>query len=453
MGRAAMNLKRVLKWGIVLVLALVLAVSWREFPPGPPPPSRPTATHTPVIQGADEARAELSEEPAATEMATATPMAMDTPAPTPTDTPVPTPTPTQTPQPTGTPITTPTTALTVTVSETAGVVGAPAEGGAVDPDFQALGGHVEIAPAVLANYFPWYDPGTWATGCTSGGDQPRDGVYQSDDPTVIARHIGQAQAAGLDGFAVHWFAPGDRTDVNFGQVLGHSPDGFDSTVTFLYHILPGADQQGVINSLNHIIRNYSGHPRFYRAAGKPVILFSDLYRVPGAGGSHPAAIEIWRGVRDAVDPHHATWWIAEGLEPAYLVVFDGLYVYKIDHACCPGAFASAPRWAGWVRDWEQQTGQPKLWVGTVMPGWNDLNTAQDHCIDLRVSSEPFARDRAAGAYYAQTWEAVLPTQPDFVVLHSFNEWVEGSYVEPSAQFGDLYLQLTAQWSAAFKASR
>jgi hypothetical protein len=313
--------------------------------------------------------------------------------------------------------------------------------------------HPEVAPAVLANYFPWYDPETWSTGCTSGGDLPRDGVYQSDDPGVIARHIAQAQGAGLDGFAVHWFAAGDRTDTNFAQVLAQSPDGFGSTVTFLYHILPGVDQQGVIDALRYVIDGYSGHSRFFRAGGKPVIMFSDMYRVPGAGGSHAAAIEIWRQVRDAVDPHHATWWIAEGLEPAYLAVFDGLFVYKIDHACCPNAYTSASRWAGWVRDWEGQTGQPKLWVGTVMPGWNDLNTGQAHCVDLRVSSEPFARDRADGAYYARMWEAVLPTQPDFIILHSFNEWAEGTHIEPSVAFGDLYLQLTAQWVARFKGSQ
>jgi hypothetical protein len=119
----------------------------------------------------------------------------------------------------------------------------------------------------------------------------------------------------------------------------------------------------------------------------------------------------------------------------------------------PNSYASASRWAGWVCDWEQQTGQTKLWVGTVMPGWNDLNSAQAHCIDLRIGSDPFARDRADGTYYAQTWEAILPTQPDFVVLHSFNEWTEGTYIEPSTLFGDLYLQLTAQWVTRFKGSR
>ena len=317
--------------------------------------------------------------------------------------------------------------------------------------------HLNIPPIVLANYFPWYDPGTWETGCTSGGDIPRDGPYQSDDPAVIARHIEQARAAGLDGFAVHWFAPGDRTDTNFRQVLNQSPEGFSATVTFLYHILPGANQAGVVEALSHIATNYTGHPRFTRLGGKPVIMFSDMYRIPNADGVRPAsdqdvstALARWAEVRQAVDPNHTMWWVAEGLKPDYLSIFDGLYIYKIDHACCPATFEKAPRWAEWVRAWEQQTGATKLWVGTVMAGWNDLNSAQAHCVDLRVSSEPFARDRLGGDYYAQTWRAVLPTRPDFILLHSFNEWVEGSYIEPSQYFGDSYIQQTAVWVQQFK---
>lgn len=305
---------------------------------------------------------------------------------------------------------------------------------------------------MLANYFPWYDPQTWDTGCTSAGDLPQGGAYQSDAPAVIANHINQAQAAHLDGFAVHWYAPGNRTDTNFHQLLNQSPAGFRSTVTFLRHILPGATQQDVIEALRYIIDTYGHHPRFFHAADKPVIMFSDMYRVPGAQSTE-AAVAQWQAIRQAVDPDHTTWWIAEGLEPAYLAVFDGLYVYKIDHACCPESYQGASQWASWVEDWEQKTGEPRLWVGTVMPGWNDLNSAQAQCTDLRVSSQPFARDRSDGAYYARTWEAILPTNPDFVVVHSFNEWVEGSYIEPSTQFGDRYLQLTAHWTAQFKSSR
>jgi hypothetical protein len=314
-----------------------------------------------------------------------------------------------------------------------------------------------MPPAVLANYFPWYDPGTWDTGCTSDGDRPRDGVYNSDDGAVIARHIEQARAAGLDGFAVHWLAAGDRTDSNLRQVLHRAPDGFGATVTFLYHLLPGVNQQGVIDALRYVISLYSQHPRFFRAAGKPVILFADLYRVPDANGTRPAsdqevstALATWQAIRQAVDPDHQTWWVAEGLQAGYLALFDGLYVYKVDHACCPNAYQSASRWAGWVWDWARRSGQPKLWAATVMPGWDDLNSAQVQCTDLRVSSEPFARDRADGAYYEQTWEAALASDPDFVLVHSFNEWVEGSYIEPSVRYGDRYVTLTAQWVAKYE---
>ena len=52
-----------------------------------------------------------------------------------------------------------------------------------------------------------------------------------------------------------------------------------------------------------------------------------------------------------------------------------------------------------------------------------------------------------------TQEAVLATAPDLILVHSFNEWVEGSYIEPSNRFGERYLHLTAQWVAQFQASR
>jgi len=314
-----------------------------------------------------------------------------------------------------------------------------------------------VPPLVLANYFPWYDPDTWETGCTSGDDRPHSGVYDSDAPEVIGLHIEQARRAGLDGFAVHWFAQDNRTDANTRKLLDASPKEFNSSITFLYHILPGVKMEGVIESLSYVRETYYSHPRFLRIGERPVLFFADMYRVPDKDGERPSgdqdvatAVARWAEIRASVDPGHEAWWIAEGLRPEYLEVFDGLYVYRIDHACCPDACLSAPRWANEVREWEKKTGQAKLWVGTVMPGWDDLDSKAPHCADLRVSAEPFARDRGDGTYYARTWEAVLPTDPDVVVLHSFNEWVEGSYIEPSLLFGDRYLHLTREWIAEFK---
>jgi len=435
----------------VTILTLLLLAGCDYPPPArqPSPTPRRAATRTGIAPPAQPTATPVP--PTLTRTNTPVPTATLRPTATGTRTPLPTTTPTPTPTLTSTPTHTPTATPTATAPPTATRTPKPSPTSSPTPRPRLC------PPAVLANYLPWYDPGTWDTGCTSDADRPRDGVYSSDEGAVIARHIAQAQAAGLDGFAVHWFAPDNRTDRNLRQVLDRAPEGFYATVTFLHHLLPGVKQQGVIDALRYVINEHSRHPRFFRVGGKPVLLFSDMYRVPNANGDRPAsdtevsmAIANWTAIRQAVDPDHNTWWIAEGLKADYLSVFDGLYVYKIDHACCPNSYKSASRWAGWVRDWAARSGQPKLWMATVMPGWDDLHSAQTHCADLRVSSDPFARDRADGAYYQRTWEAALASQPDLILVHSFNEWVEGSYIEPSVRFGDRYLALTAEWVAQYK---
>jgi hypothetical protein len=129
-------------------------------------------------------------------------------------------------------------------------------------------------------------------------------------------------------------------------------------------------------------------------------------------------------------------------------VFDGLWVYKITHAAYPNAYLKASQWAAAVRQWEAQTGQRKLWIATLSPGWDDRRAGCK--ADVRVPSAAHQRARENGAFYRATFEAALASQPDWLWINSFNEWVEGTYVEPSAAYGDLYLRLTQEFAAQFK---
>ena len=139
---------------------------------------------------------------------------------------------------------------------------------------------------------------------------------------------------------------------------------------------------------------------------------------------------------------------SEGLDPSYLAVFDGLWVYKIAHAVAPQAYLKASQWANAVRAWEAQTGQEKMWIATLSPGWDDTRAGCK--ADVRVPSAAHRQERGDGAFFRATFDAAIGSDPDWLWVNSFNEWVEGTYVEASVLYGDRYLELVRQFSATFK---
>jgi hypothetical protein len=79
-----------------------------------------------------------------------------------------------------------------------------------------------------------------------------------------------------------------------------------------------------------------------------------------------------------------------------------------------------------------------------MPGYDDTR--------LGRGAAAFAVDRQEGDYYARLWKGAAATNPAFVMVTSWNEWPEGSQIEPSKSYGDLYLRLTREMADAYRAS-
>lgn len=286
---------------------------------------------------------------------------------------------------------------------------------------------------VLAFYYTWFDENTWTYDRLS--DLPAQ-TYVSRDRGVMGRHIDQAKAAGIDALMVAWYGPGgdNQTEPNLAAMLEEAAArNFKIGILFETDSPFMGGRDAIAGGLSHALSVHANHPAFLRVDGRPVIFF---WRPTIYG------VETWRGIRNQVDPGYGSIWIAEGINPAYMAVFDGHHLYSNTWNPPSDLGAINQKFARWVNQARQDYGAYKFWVATVMPGYNDVR--------IRPNSG-FAKDREGGAYYERSWQAAIDSQPNWIVITSFNEWPEGSYIEPSVNFGDQYLQLTGRWSGQFKA--
>jgi hypothetical protein len=105
----------------------------------------------------------------------------------------------------------------------------------------------------------------------------------------------------------------------------------------------------------------------------------------------------------------------------------------------------------WVRENEQRwVDQGELqrlpYVPTVTVGWD--STTRVHQDDPMVIGDwphlPVVVGRSAEAFAASVERAIARQQrvegPDVVIINAWNEWTEGSYLEPDAHYGDSYVR-------------
>jgi hypothetical protein len=285
---------------------------------------------------------------------------------------------------------------------------------------------------VLAFYYAWFDWGTWEMGLP---DQPLE-PYASADPTAIERHVLQAQQAGIDALVQSWYGPqveNNQTETNFTLLLNIAQQhNFRAAVDFEVVSPFFLTEEDVIAGLEYLLTVHAHHPAYLRVGGRPVVFFWRQNRF---------SVDWWYAVRQRLDPEYQSIWIMEGVDLSYLGPFDGTHLYSVAWDPEPGA--TLRRWGERIDDWNAEHGSVKYWVATVMPGYNDLVTGR---------SDAFVRDRAGGAYYRDCWEGAIQSGADWVMITSFNEWPEGTYIEPSAAYGDTYLNLTRELGDLYRAS-
>ena len=322
----------------------------------------------------------------------------------------------------------------------------------------ALATRCEVAAAqgtrhprqVLAFYYGWYgvekpdrpwrhwqvDAHGVATNIT---DVPAQPLYDSLDPRVVQAQVDSALQSGITGFIASWWGPGSFEDRNL-QVLLKSCDGTSFRVTAYLEKLEGETVDARANSayqqLDYLLAHYADDPAWLRVDGRPVIF---VY----SRAADALPLEKWSSTLHAIKDGGKTPFIVgptKGLIRS--AVFDAVHDYTLAGSIEHMSPDQATVWAKERYSTIARTAQPgDLLCVTVMPGFDD-----------RRPRDPLVR-RQNGALYVALWSASLALQPDWVLVTTWNEWHEGTEIEPSTRYDAQYLSLTRKFAGTFLSNR
>lgn len=294
------------------------------------------------------------------------------------------------------------------------------------------------AGTVAIFYYPWYGTplhdGTWLHWNQNGHQPPANvyssffpatGPYSSADPRVVARQMGEISGAGVNEVIVSWWGRGSTEDELLPLVLSAARKDH---LRVAIHLEPysGRSPATVEQDLPYLaslgIRDvYVYHPLDFAA--------SDWAAV---NAGKPAGMRLFAGTE-------LVGFAANG-------GFSGFYTYDfIDYGG-----------AKFARLCDEAHAHGLLCMPSVGPGYNGVRAGE-----LSVS-----RGRRDGATYDALWKAAIRARPDGITITSFNEWGEGTQIEPAeAKPGYLsyngswgltgvaaqtaYLTRTAYWTARF----
>ena len=287
---------------------------------------------------------------------------------------------------------------------------------------------------VLAAYYPWYGS---QYGNTRLSDRPSDPRSTRDAADVLAM-TRQARAAGIDGFVTSWTGA-ERDGAGLDLVLdaarqtGSVASVYLETQAANAEIRPGvpAHPAVMLRWIEQALQR-SSDPAFLRSGGVPVMFVFKMNAIGPAG---------WKWIHDQLR--------ARGRR-VLLIGDAGLNAYGAHswgyHRYVP-TNGDARTLSAWNRaasaDAKLLSSPSRLFVATVSPGYDDRPS--------RGTAGTFIPRGNAGERYAATWNAVFPSDADWVLVTSWNEWFEGTAVEPSIGAGDLALRQTASYAERFKA--
>jgi hypothetical protein len=315
----------------------------------------------------------------------------------------------------------------------------------------------DLHKQVYAFYYPWYgnykgpsgEPFHWDyytnDNIATSTNYPILGPYDSYDPRIIMAHIALAKQAGIDGFIASWWGFDSFEDNALGTIL-EVADSMDFGISVYYESVRTMTQEQVISELEYLFSSYGDHPAFLHDQGEPVVF---VY-VPGYSNRDA---EFWLQVRENVENQqgpitligdHADLDLYPAFEAFHTYIYTGDHSYQVFseamNRMSAGVAGSVEEQITRLKNGEDLLIYLKPFFVTVNPGFWFFEKGPG---DLLA-------ERNDGEKYAENWETALELDAHTVLVTSWNEWHEGTEIEPSREHGFEYLEYTRDYIGEYK---
>jgi hypothetical protein len=313
---------------------------------------------------------------------------------------------------------------------------------------------------VGAYYYPWYYKDRWTQEPVT--NTPKLGWYSSDDRKVAEQHIRWAKQADLDFFLISWLTPDGREGKNLKEFV--LPELEDARFRFalLYETplalgfpagkpidfaakLSDRVKAGdrFVEHFDHLAEAYLKNKQYLRFDGKAVVMIYLVRDMVNAGPYLKTVRERLKkqGIELYLIADVVYWESPDKLDWAFLKEhFQTVTAYNMYYR---------PKFLEVVQEQFQATNRIARTHGmnlipNVMPGYDDSPLRGVDRITI---------NRRRGNFYREYWNLaskfVTAEQP-FLLITSFNEWHEGTELEPSTEYGDMYLRLTQERIASLR---
>lgn len=256
---------------------------------------------------------------------------------------------------------------------------------------------------------------------------PLLGCYSSNEPQIINTHMKQMKEAGIGTIVLSWSPPNFKdSPYKILPVLFETAAKYKLKIAL--HIEPylGRNPINLMKYLQDFFREYRNHSALYTVKKSsnnkeiPVVYVYDSYLTPAVAWKEILTIKGNLSVRNTNLDAVFLGLLVE-MQHRYHVKksgFDGFYTYFATNS-----FTYGSTWKNWksLAKFAIQSGL--IFVPSVGPGYIDTQ--------VRPWNTGNTRHRRHGQYYDVAWRTALNNHVNFISITSFNEWHEGTQIEPA----------------------